>query len=205
MLNLPLVGWGTETGFTYRDANIDNTAVLEQFLRMGMARDITELRKVFHEVKGLPWVNTLAADARGEAWYTDASATPRLTPAAQQRFPRLAEDLVAALLYENRIALLDGSDPGDDWQDHPDARSPGLEPPQALPEIASRRIVLNANDSHWRNAPDVTLEGYSVMGGLERTPRTLRTRQNLLLADALIERGGATRRTCSLRCSTTHR
>lgn len=194
MLNLPLMGWGTETAFTYRDANIDNSAVLEQFLRMGMARDTTELRKVFHEVKGLPWVNTLAADARGEAWYTDASATPRLTPAAQQRFTtRLAEDLVAALLYENRIALLDGSDPGDDWQDHPDARSPGLEPPQALPEITSRRIVLNANDSHWRNAPDVTLEGYSVMGGLERTPRTLRTRQNLLLAGALVERGGATR------------
>ncbi|MCZ7629525.1 MAG: penicillin acylase family protein [Microthrixaceae bacterium] len=194
MLNLPLLGWGTETAFTYRDANIDNTAVMEQFLRMGMAADTTELRKVFHEVKGLPWVNTLAADSRGEAWYTDASATPRLTPAAQRRFTtRLAENLVAALLYQNRIALLDGSDPGDDWQDHPDARSPGLEPPQALPEIASRQVVLNANDSHWCNAPGVFLEGYSVMGGLERTPRTLRTRQNLLLAKALIERGGATR------------
>ena len=159
-----------------------------------MARDTTELRTVFHEVKGLPWVNTLAADSRGEAWYTDASATPRLTPAAQRRFTtRLSENLVAALLYQNRIALLDGSDPGDDWQDHPDARSPGLEPPQALPEMATRQVVLNANDSHWCNAPGVVLEGYSVMGGLERTPRTLRTRQNLLLAKELVERGGATR------------
>ncbi|MEZ5237964.1 MAG: penicillin acylase family protein [Microthrixaceae bacterium] len=194
MLNLPLVGWGTTTGFTYRDANIDNTAVLEQFLRMGMAADVGELRSVFHEVRGLPWVNTLAADSRGDAWYTDASATPALSPEAQQRFTtRLDEDLVAALLYENRIALLDGSDPGDDWLDHPGARSPGIEPPGALPELTTRGVVLNANDSHWCNSPGQLLEGYSVMGGLERTPRSLRTRQNLRLAAELRDRGAVTR------------
>ena len=190
MLNLPLLGWGTETGFTYRDANIDNTKVVEQFLRMGMSSDVAGMRTVFHEVKGLPWVNTLAADASGDAWYTDSSATPRLTPDAQARFrSRITEDLIAALMYENRIALLDGSDPGDDWQDHPDARSRGLEPPQAMPEIETRGLVLNANDSHWLNSPETPLEGYSVMGGLERTPRTLRTRQNLALGRALADRG----------------
>ncbi len=193
MLNLPLVGWGNETGYTFRDANADNTVVLEQFLRMGMARDISEMRAVYHEVKGLPWVNTLAADSTGQAWYTDASATPRLSPEAQSRFrSRISDDLIAALLYENRIAVLDGSDPADDWLDHPDARSPGLEPPDALPELLSRDVVLNANDSHWLNAPGRPLVGYSVMGGLESTPRSLRTRQNLALAAALVERGEIT-------------
>jgi acyl-homoserine-lactone acylase len=191
MLNLPLLGWGTEVGFSYRDANIDNHAVLEQFVRMGQAGSVDQLRRVFHEVKGLPWVNTMAADVDGDAWYTDASATPRLSAGAQARFlARVEEDFVASLLYQNRIAMLDGSDPDDDWLDHPGARSPGLEPPEALPELRTRRVVLNANDSHWLNAPDTPLTGYSVMGGLEATPRSLRTRQNLRLADALAEQGG---------------
>lgn len=193
MLNLPLLGWGNEVGFSFRDANADNHAVLEQFLRMGRAEDVGELRQVFSEVKGMPWVNTMAADSRGDAWYTDASATPRLSEGAQSRFvTRATEDFVGSLLYQNRIAMLDGSDPDDDWLDHPDARGPGLEPPQAMPEILTRSVVLNANDSHWLNAPDVPLTGYSVMSGMERTPRSLRTRQNLILAESLVQRGRVT-------------
>ena len=38
---------------------------------------------------------------------------PKLSAGAQARFAaRIRDDLVAALLFENRVALLDGSDPG---------------------------------------------------------------------------------------------
>ena len=193
MLNPPLLGWGTGFGFSYRDANLDNVRVLEQFLGMDRATSLESFRAVFDDVRGLPWVNTLAADASGDVWYADASATPRLSDAAQQRFrERIAGDPIAALMYENRIALLDGSDPDDEWLDHPEARSPGLEPPSRLPQLTCRDVVLNANDSHWANHPTERLEGYSVMCGLERTGRSLRTRQNLLQAAALVARGGVT-------------
>jgi acyl-homoserine-lactone acylase len=193
MLNLPLLGWSREVGFTYRDANLENTVVLEQFLGMGMAGDLDSFRSVFRTVKGLPWVHTLAADASGRVWYTDASATPRLGAAAQQRFrDRLRDDFLAKLLFENRIALLDGSDPDDAWQHHSDARSPGLEPPAALPELERRDVLVNANDSHWLIHPEQPLEGYPVLCGPERTPRSLRTRQNLRQAAALAQRGGIT-------------
>lgn len=193
MLNVPLLGWSGEVGFTYRDANADNTVVIEQFIGMGRADGLDSFRRVFHTVKGLPWVNTLAVDGTGRAWYSDQSATPRLTAGAQQRFrERIRDDFVAALLFENRIALLDGSDPDDAWQDHPDARSPGLEPPDALPELERRDVLVNANDSHWLTHPDDPLEGYPVLCGLERTPRTLRTRQNLRRAAALAAAGGLT-------------
>ena len=193
MVNLPLLGWGDEVGFTYRDANLDNVAIFEQFLGMGQATDLDEFREVFRTVKGMPWVNTLAADSSGRAWYTDASATPRLTDGAQARFQaRLTDDIVAALLYENRVALLDGSDPDDEWLDHPEARSPGLEPPSALPELEVRDLVVNANDSHWLANPTTTIEGHSVMCGPERTPRSLRTRQNLRRAAGLAARGDVT-------------
>ncbi len=193
MLNLPLLGWGTEVAFSYRDANAENWGVLEQFLGMCRARDLTEFRRVFHTTGALPWVNTLAADAHGDAWYADHSATPALSDAATERFlRRLDEDLITALAFENRIAMLDGSEPDDDWLDLDGARSPGLEPPDRLPELAVRDVVANANDSHWLNHPEQRLEGYPVLCGLERTPRSLRTRQNLRLAAGLRERGQVT-------------
>lgn len=193
MLNMPLLGWGTEVAFSYRDANADNTAVLEQFLGMAMADDLADFRRVFHEVKALPWVNTLAVDGSGDAWYCDASATPALSDAATERFlRRLDEDLIAALAFQNRIAMLDGSEPDDEWVDHEGARSPGLEPPDRLPELTVRDVVVNANDSHWQSHPTRTLEGYPVLCGLERTPRSLRTRQNLRRAADLAARGGVT-------------
>ena len=193
MLNLPLVGWGLEVGFSYRDANIDNEAVLRQFLGMCQATDMDAFQRVFHEVKGLPWVNTLATDSTGRIWYTDASATPRLGEAAQDRFAiRVKEDPIAALLYANRVALLDGSNPDDEWLDHPEARSAGIEPPGALPAMERRDVFVNANDSHWLPHPTETIEGHSVLGGFERTARSFRTRQNLLRAAGLAARGKVT-------------
>jgi acyl-homoserine-lactone acylase len=190
MLNMPLLGWGQEVAFSYRDANLDNASVMQQFLAMARATDVGELRRTFHEVRGMPWVNTLAADSGGNAWYTDASATPALSASADLRFrDRLEHDLIAALLHQNRIAMLEGDEPDDDWVDHPGARSPGLEPPDRLPELAVRDVVVNANDSHWLSHPERTLEGFPALCGLERTPRSLRTRQNLRLARALAARG----------------
>ncbi|MFM7069014.1 MAG: penicillin acylase family protein, partial [Actinomycetes bacterium] len=192
-LNMPLLGWGTELAFTFRDANVDNTAVAEHFLAMGQARSVAELRAVFDRVKGIPWVNTLAADAAGDALYIDGSATPRLTPDAEARYlERNQTDFVAMLLAQNRIALLDGSDPGDEWQDHPDARSPGIEPPSRYPVMTRRDAVINANDSHWSTHWSEPLEGFPVLAGIEATPRSLRTRMNLFRARELSERGQVT-------------
>ena len=193
MINLPLLGWGLEMGFSYRDANIDNDSVLEQFLGMDQAHDLDEFRAVYATAKGLPWVNTLAADRSGRVWYTDASATPRIGDAAKERFlERNRTDLIAALLVENRVAMLDGSEPDDEWVTVDGARSPGLEPPGALPQLERTDYVLNANDSHWLANPAAPLEGYSPLGGPERLPQSLRTRQNHLVAQALVARGAVT-------------
>ncbi len=193
MVNLPLLGWGMDLGFTYRDANLDNTSVIEQFLRMDRARSMDELQQAFAEVKGLPWVNTLAADRTGRCWYIDASATPNLSPEAEDRYrERVKTDMIAALMLENRVAMLDGSNPGDDWLEEDGARSPGLIPYDRLPQMERRDVVVNANDSHWLTHPDQVLEGYSPLHGFERTPRSLRTRQNLKTAATLAATGEVT-------------
>lgn len=193
MVNLPLLGWGDEVGFTYRDANLDNTGVLELFLGMDRARSLDELERVFATTKAMPWLNTLATDTTGHVLYADVSATPNLTASAQQRYvDRLATDPIAALLAENRVALLDGSDPDDEWVDEPGARSPGLVPHERLPMLRRDDVVVNCNDSHWLTHPTEVLEGYSVMHGLERTPRSLRTRQNLIQTQQLAASGAVT-------------
>ncbi len=193
MVNVPLLGWGEQLAFTYRDANIDNTALLPHWLAMDRARSMDELQQAFAEHQGIPWVNTLAADRAGRAWYVDGSATPNLGEAAQQRFrQRATTDLIGALLYENRVALVDGSDPDDEWIDVPGARSPGLVPYARQPRIERRDVVVNANDSHWLTVPSAPLEGYSTLHGFERSPQSARTRQNHRVAGRLAAAGGVT-------------
>ncbi len=193
MVNLPLLGWGLELGFTYRDTNTDNTGLVEQFLSMDRADSMDAFQDVFARVDGQPWVNILAADRTGRAWYIDSSPTPNLTAEAQARFvERVATDPIAALLYDARVALLDGSDPRDEWQDEPGARSPGLVPAARTPRLERADYVANANDPFWLTHPDELLEGFSPLHGMERSAPSLRTRQNHLVAGGLARTGKVT-------------
>lgn len=193
MVNLPLLGWGTDQAFTYRDANVDNTAMIEMYLGMCRATSMDEFRAAIINTQGMPWANTLASDTTGQAWYMDASATPNLSQSAQQRYlARLQEDPIAALLAANRVPLFDGSNPDDDWIAVEGSRSPGLVPTSELPELWRRDVVINANDSHWIANPEAPLVGYPVLCGRERVALSLRTRQNLLVTQALCDRGEIT-------------
>ncbi|MEO6987483.1 MAG: penicillin acylase family protein [Aquihabitans sp.] len=193
MLNLPLLGWGLETAFTYRDANLDNMAVTEQFLATCTATSLDELQQTYADVKGMPWVNTLATDRSGRVWYTDASATPNLSPAAADRYDDNARnDAMGNFFYESRLAMLDGSNPDDEWVVEDGARNPGLIPPARLPQLERTDYVLNANDPHWLTHPDELLTGYSPLHGLEAMPTSLRTRQNVRTVARLARAGDAT-------------
>jgi acyl-homoserine-lactone acylase len=190
MLNLPLIGWGETLGFSYRDANLDNHKAFPTWLAMMQARSIDDLRDIFAEHQGIPWVNTLAVDRTGRAWYIDGSATPNLSDAAQERFrERLVTDPIAGLLFENRVALLDGSDPDDEWLDVDGARSPGLVPYERQPQLERADVVVNANDSAWSTNIDEPLTGHQVLHGLERVPFSQRTRRNHVAARALATQG----------------
>lgn len=182
MLNLPFVGWSPQLGFTYRDANLGNDRFLEQVLAMDTAGSIEELREAFAIHGGLPWVNTLAADRDGRCWYIDSSPTPNLRPSAAERFVRnVAQDPITALLHSQRVALLDGSDPDDEWVDEPGAPGSGLVPTDRLPQLLRDDHVFNANDPYWLANAEVQLPEHSPMHGLHRSPVSARTRLNGLL------------------------
>lgn len=193
----PIIGldpfvWDDKTAMTYRDANIDNVRLIEQFSGMNRATSLDEFKQVYEDVGGIPWVNTMAADREGHAWYIDASATPRLSQAAIDGWLKSLEDnefIPSAVYSQAGVTVLDGSDPENEWTDAPGARSPGLVPYSELPQLDRSDYVFNANDSYWLANPAAPLEGFSPLHGQERVPQSPRTRMNVTL---LTEKGAGT-------------
>ncbi|WP_229402942.1 penicillin acylase family protein [Micromonospora okii] len=173
----PALAWTGTRAVTYRDANIDNDRLLEQWLAISRATDVAGVRDAVRRHQGVPWLNTLAADRNGDAWYADSSATPNLSPATTAAWSR------------SPVGLLDGSVSANGWLVREGARSPGLVPFAAQPQATSRDYLLNANDSHWFVARDRLLTGFSPLQGPEGHPLSARTRQNLRLVDATDARG----------------
>jgi acyl-homoserine-lactone acylase len=182
ILNVPPFGWSPDFVFTMRDANAENGAMLEQFLRMNRSRSLEELQKVHGEVQGIPWVNTIAASADGRAWYADTSATPNLSDAAIEAWLEAKEsDFLTSALAENGVVLLDGGDPMFEWVEEPGARSPGLVPFGRMPKLQRTDFVFNANDSYWSSNPLSPVTGVSPLHGPARAPLSPRTRMNAIL------------------------
>jgi acyl-homoserine-lactone acylase len=166
------LGWSTAVAFTYRDANIDNDRLLRVWLNMARATDVNGLRASIGRDQGIPWVNTIATDSSGNAWYVDSSPTPNLSPAS------IAE------WGSNPLGLLDGSNSANAWVVAPGARSPGLVPFVQQPQLQRRDYVFNSNDSHWVPNRNQFLTGFTPLQGPEGTPLTVRTRQNAKLINA---------------------
>ena len=184
MLNLPF-GWTDTTAYTMRDANIDNADILVQFLGMDAASSMDEFIDVHRTANGIPWVNTIATSADGQAWYADAAATPNLSPEAISTWQaEVAAGGLAAVVLDNGAILLDGSDPANEWVDDPAATRPGILPFDEQPQLLRSDYVFNANDSHWLANPAELLTGYSPLTGAEAVAQSARTRMNdVLLTD----------------------
>ncbi len=180
--------WTNEFAYTFRDANIENTALVNQFLGMDRAKSLAEFKSVFERVQGIPWVNTMAADREGRTWYTDAAPTPNLKQEAiaAWRAGIAGADPQAAVLWQGQgLVLLDGSKRVNEWQDEPGAR-PGIVPFSKVPKLDRDDFVFNANDSYWLANPKAPLTGFSPLHGLEDVGQSPRTRMN---AKLLMEEG----------------
>ena len=187
MLDVPLLGWSEAMGFTLADINDGNDRFLAQYLAMDAATGVDSLRDAVRTHQGLPWVNVMAADRDGEAWYADPSPAPRLTPEAEAAFDRaVTTDPVTMLFYSQRVAMLDGSDPANEWVDDPRSALRGAVPIEDLPEMHTRTTVFNANDPYWVAHPTIRLGQGPVFCGLYGRPLSPRTRMNatVLAGDA---------------------
>ena len=179
MLDVPLLGWSDALAFSLADVNHGNDRILAQYLSMDVATDVASLRDSVRTHQGLPWVNVIAADRHGDVWYADPSPAPRLSAEAEAAFDRAVEtDPITMLFYSQRVAILDGSDPANEWVDDPRSALRGAVPIEDLPEMHTRTVAFNANDPYWVPHPSIRLDPGPVFCGLYGRPLSPRTRMN---------------------------
>lgn len=173
--------WDARQAYALQDANLDNDRVLKQWLDMNRATSLAEFRASIQREQGIPWVNTVAVDAGGDALYMNASVVPDVAPASSQT---CLDTTLAGL----GLPVLDGSRSVCDWAREPDMPHPGILPADRLPSLLRQDFVQNSNDSAWMTNPAQPLEGYSPL--VSREGRALGLRARFAL-QRLRERGGA--------------
>ena len=148
--------WTAGTAYAITDVNATNNRAFDGWLQMGRAETVRDLKPVLDRYQFLPWVNVIAADARGEALYADHSVVPRVT-----------DDLAAAcipapfqpLYASSGQAVLDGSRSACALGADPDAAVPGILGPAHLPVRFRADYVTNSNDSYWLANPQAAAGG----------------------------------------------
>ncbi|MER5350908.1 penicillin acylase family protein [Kitasatospora sp. NPDC002551] len=157
-------GWTAEYAYTLRDTNAENLRSLNEWVAMGRAQNLDQLRQAQRTYQGAPWVYTTAVDSSGTTYFTDSSAVPHITDALRARC------LVPNPLTDG---VLDGSttscDPGSD----PDALVPGVFGPANHPELTRADYVANANNGPYLTNAQAPITGLPAVynGGAELASR----------------------------------
>jgi len=182
VFDYPVAGltWGTETAYALADVNADNFRLTNQWSEYDVAKSVGDLRRASAKVQGNPWVNVIAADSAGRAYYADDSVVPNVDAALQQRCATSAK---APLLLTAGVVLLDGSRASCRWGNDRDAVAKGILGPKALPRATRRDYVENSNDSYWLPSARFRLSGFPRIIGAEGTQRIYRTRLGLVQAE----------------------
>ena len=184
VLNLPLFPWTPAVAYAMGDVNAANFRYLNHFFAVDRAQSTDRLHRILNRYQGIPWVNTIAADSAGKAFYADIGAVPNVPDDLAAQCVNGALGLVAQGLLG--LPILDGTTSSCAWRDDPDAAAPGIIGPAKMPFLFRSDYVTNSNDSYWLSNPLEPLTGFARIIGAEGTTRSLRTRNGLtMVADQL--------------------
>ena len=190
LLGVPLP-WGPSTAWAMGDANAGNFRYLNHFFEVNQAQNVSELEAIIRRNQGIPWVNTIASDSDGDAYYADISVVPHVT---NEQAAACNTETGQAAFAALGLPFLDGSVSSCEWASpafggpDADAVDPGTFGPSSMPSLHPtsehiRDYVTNSNDSYWLSNPEFPLEGFDRIIGDERTERSLRTRSGLVMVE----------------------
>jgi acyl-homoserine-lactone acylase len=180
ILGLPIFPWTPATAYAMGDVNATVFGrLLNHFFFVNQAQDVPQLDRLLRKYVGIPWVNTIAADGQGRAYYADIGAVPHVT---NEKIQTCSAPIGTVLDQYARLQVLDGSRSSCGWGSDPDSPAPGNFGPSSMPSLLRDDYVTNGNDSYWLSNPLAPLEGYPRIIGDERTARTPRTRLGLRIA-----------------------
>lgn len=183
LLGLNLFPWTPVKAFALGDVNERNFRYLNHFVQVNKAQSVPEFDRINRRIQGIPWVNSIAADSKGRAYYSMDGAIPNVP---DSKATGCAGALGLVLFPLTGIPILDGSRSACEWDKDERAVAPGLMPPQRIPRLIRRDFTHNGNDSHWITNPAEPLEGFDRIVGDERTERSLRTRIGVIMAQERI-------------------
>lgn len=144
--------WDHQYAYSLRDANLGNDRVLTQWYAMNQAANLKDLQDSVHKIQGIPWVNTLAVDDKGQTLYMNLSVVPNVSAEklAQCSDPRAGLQMI----------VLDGSHSACAWDIDPQAAQPGIYAASQLPQLLRNDFVQHSNDSAWLVNPAQPLTGF---------------------------------------------
>lgn len=160
--------WDAHAAYSLRDANLENTRVLQQWYQINRADSLATLKGSIEQVQGIPWVNTLAVDQAGKALYLNQSVVPYVD---QQLL-----DACSNPQAQGRLVVLDGSRSACQWKVDAQAAQPGIFPARLLPSLEREDFVQNSNDPAWMANPAQPLTGYSPLVSRSDQPLGMRGR-----------------------------
>nr|HDS0963034.1 acylase [Pseudomonas putida]HDS0990268.1 acylase [Pseudomonas putida] len=160
--------WDAQAAYSLRDANLDNTRVLQQWYQINRADSLAALKGSVEQLQGIPWVNTLAVDQGGRALYLNQSVVPYVDQ------PLL--DACSNPKGQGRLVVLDGSRSACQWKVDAQAAQPGIFPARLLPNLEREDFVQNSNDPAWMANPAQPLTGYSPLVSRNDQPLGMRGR-----------------------------
>ncbi|WP_256217603.1 acylase [Pseudomonas sp. NBRC 111119] len=163
--------WDSHIAYSLRDANADNTRVLQQWYQINRADSLKGLKRSVEQLQGIPWVNTLAVDAAGSTLYLNQSVVPYV----DQAMLATCGDTRA----QGLLVILDGSRSACQWTVDPQAAQAGIFPARLLPSLERDDYVQNSNDPAWMTNPAQPLTGYSPLVSRNDQPLSMRGRYAL--------------------------
>ncbi|MGW0628861.1 penicillin acylase family protein [Streptomyces sp. NPDC002758] len=181
--------WTATTAYALNDPNAANLRASDTGLGFSRARSTADVLATLKRTQGLPWVNTIAADAGGHTLFTQAQVLPRITDELAQR----CSTPLGKVTYPSAgLAVLDGSRSDCALGSDPDAVQPGIFGPAKMPVLQDAPYAENSNDSAWLANAERPLTGYERIFGTVGTARTMRTRGAIQDVSGMAARGGLT-------------
>jgi acyl-homoserine-lactone acylase len=163
------IGWTAGAAHVLADPNRNNTRLIDQWIAIGSAGTVQELKASLDKIVGLPWINTIAADRAGNTLFADASVVPRVG----------GDKFASDCLVVPPLLMFDGSRSACGWGQ--EAGMPaGIFSPANGPWMIRTDYVGNSNDSYWLTNPRALLNGPAPFGfsplygsvGIEQKLRT---------------------------------
>jgi acyl-homoserine-lactone acylase len=164
--------WTTSTATAFVDGNATNLRAGDQWLKIGQAKSSQELVKSEEEIQGVPWVNTIGSDDKGNAFYTEIAVTPNLPISYLNGACNLSPT-------KSTAGPFDGSKSECELGSDPDSVTPGIFGASNEPKLIRKDYAENSNNSFWLANANQLLTGFSPALGNENANPGMRSQTGI--------------------------